>query len=265
MKKTVLFTLLFLLTGLAVTLYLRYPESLKPKAASEAPTGQRIPVEVLEPVPERRPAILQREVPTSADGTRQPLPPLDSADEETGAWASVLFPEDGGDGILTRDHLIQRFVLLVHSLAEHKLPLDKMPVKPVGGPFQVMTDNGRAFIDPQNYNRYAPYIRLLERIPMETAGRAYARLYPLFQQAYDELGVVGGQFHQRLLEGIDHLLSTPEPRQPVPLIQPHVLYRFADPDLENLSAGQKTLLRMGPENAAVVKNKLREFRKVLTR
>jgi hypothetical protein len=38
------------------------------------------------------------------------------------------------------------------------------------------------------------------------------------------------------------------------------MYQFADPKLEDLSAGQKLMLRMGPTNAAIVKNKLRELR-----
>jgi hypothetical protein len=43
-----------------------------------------------------------------------------------------------------------------------------------------------------------------------------------------------------------------------------VLYQFADPELEGLSAGQKIMLRMGAENAAKVKAKLREIRRELS-
>jgi hypothetical protein len=45
----------------------------------------------------------------------------------------------------------------------------------------------------------------------------------------------------------------------VHLVQPSVLYRYADERLEKLSAGQKLLIRMGPANAAVIKAKLREI------
>ena len=50
---------------------------------------------------------------------------------------------------------------------------------------------------------------------------------------------------------------------PVKLVRPKVLYQFADPELEGLSAGQKIMVRMGPENAAKVKAKLREIRREL--
>jgi len=49
----------------------------------------------------------------------------------------------------------------------------------------------------------------------------------------------------------------------VRLIKPEAYYLFADKDLESLSAGQKILIRMGPENAARVKSKLTEIRAAL--
>jgi hypothetical protein len=64
---------------------------------------------------------------------------------------------------------------------------------------------------------------------------------------------------------IDHLLAAPEVPVQTKLVQPKVFYRFADPDLEKRSAGQKILMRIGNENAARLKAKLREVRSELTR
>jgi len=50
---------------------------------------------------------------------------------------------------------------------------------------------------------------------------------------------------------------------PVALTQPGVLYEYADPKIEALSAGQKALIRMGGDNATFVKHKLREIRAAL--
>jgi len=47
------------------------------------------------------------------------------------------------------------------------------------------------------------------------------------------------------------------------LTQPNVIYQFADPKLERLSAGQKIMLRIGSENASKIKAKLRQIRKRL--
>ena len=88
----------------------------------------------------------------------------------------------------------------------------------------------------------------------------YQRLYPLFQQAYEDLGYPGKYFNDRLVEVIDQLLQAPEVPGPIALVQPKVFWEYADKDLESRSAGQKLLIRMGPANARVIKAKLREFR-----
>ncbi|HEB80283.1 MAG TPA: DUF3014 domain-containing protein, partial [Chromatiales bacterium] len=55
------------------------------------------------------------------------------------------------------------------------------------------------------------------------------------------------------------LLAAPEPSGPVRLVRPSVYYKFADPRLEALPAGQKVLIRMGPGNERRVKPWLRAF------
>jgi hypothetical protein len=91
----------------------------------------------------------------------------------------------------------------------------------------------------------------------------YFHYYPLFQQAYEDLGYPDKYFNDRFVQVIDHLLETPSPSGPVRLTQPRVFYEFADPSLEERSAGQKLLIRMGNENATKIKAKLRELRALI--
>jgi hypothetical protein len=95
---------------------------------------------------------------------------------------------------------------------------------------------------------------------MHAVSGVYRHYYPLFQQAYQDLGYPHGYFNDRLVAVIDHLLATPHPTGPLALVRPKVFWEFADPELEVRSAGQKLLLRLGSENAAVVTRKLRELR-----
>ncbi|HQU43635.1 MAG TPA: DUF3014 domain-containing protein, partial [Pirellulales bacterium] len=44
----------------------------------------------------------------------------------------------------------------------------------------------------------------------------------------------GKYFNDRLVSVIDHLLAAPEPAGPVALVQPKIIYKFADPQLESL-------------------------------
>ena len=84
----------------------------------------------------------------------------------------------------------------------------------------------------------------------------YTQWYPRFQEAYRELGYPNGSVNDPLVEAIDTLLATPTSVGPLAVVQPKVLWEFADPRLEALPAGQKIMLRMGPENADRVKAKL---------
>ena len=57
--------------------------------------------------------------------------------------------------------------------------------------------------------------------------------------------------------------SAPVPTGPIKLVQPKILYRFVDPELQKLSAGQKIMIRVGPENANRLKQVLRRLRREL--
>ena len=119
-------------------------------------------------------------------------------------------------------------------------------------------------LNSNNSARYAPYVRVFETLDARTLARRYFDSYPLFQRAYAELGFAGQRFHDRLIEAIDDLLEAPELTGAVKLVRPKVFYQFADPELESLSAGQKIMIRMGPQNAAKVKAKLRDIRRELS-
>jgi hypothetical protein len=120
-------------------------------------------------------------------------------------------------------------------------------------------------IEPSNAGRYLLYVEMLESIDVATFVATYRRNYPLFQEAWRELGYTEGEFDNRLLQVIDELLAAPEAPEPLVLIKPEAFYLFADERLESLSAGQKILLRMGNDHARRVKARLSEFRGALVR
>ncbi|MBT6549201.1 MAG: DUF3014 domain-containing protein, partial [Gammaproteobacteria bacterium] len=50
---------------------------------------------------------------------------------------------------------------------------------------------------------------------------------------------------------------------PFQLVKPSVMYLYADTRLEELANMNKQLIRLGPENSARLKAKLREFKQAL--
>ena len=159
---------------------------------------------------------------------------------------------------------MRNFVVTVDNLPRKKLAEQRRPVKPTPGEAIAVTSGESITLSPENSARYAAVMKLIQNTDTKQLGALYIRFYPLFQQSYEDLGYPGQYFNDRLVEVIDHLLKTPTVRGPIPLKQGRVFYEYADPELEARSAGQKLLLRMGSENAEVIKAKLRELRTVVT-
>jgi hypothetical protein len=155
---------------------------------------------------------------------------------------------------------IRKMVATVDNLSREIVAERVRAVKPTGGAFIVTGKEDNLTIGPKNYARYTPFVRMAEAVNTQKTVEGYVYLYPLFQQAFVELGYPDGYFNDRLVEVIDHLLEAPEPKGPVKLVSPKVLYLYADPELERLSAGQKMMIRVGPENEARLKVKLKEIR-----
>jgi len=162
------------------------------------------------------------------------------------------------------ERIIRRIVATIDNLPRERVPVNVMPVSPASGMFLTEGPEDNKTISPKNAARYAAYVKVAEAVDPQKLVEAYVRLYPLFQQAYEELGYPKKYFNDRLLVAIDNMLAAPDLKNPVRLVQPHVLYNFADPDLEARSGGQKILMRMGSDNEARVKARLRGIRQQIT-
>jgi len=156
--------------------------------------------------------------------------------------------------------LIRHVVATVDALPRRRVPQQVVPTTPVPGRFLVTAAGEGTTIAADNARRYEPYVHLLVSVDPATAASAYRRFYPLFQQAYRDLGYPKGYFNDRLIEAIDDLLQAPQPGAAPRVESPAVMWRYADPDLEALSAGQKILLRLGPAQGKAVRAWLKDFR-----
>lgn len=271
MKKSVWVSLLILAAaGIGAYFYLQ-PLDTSPERTRdpEAPTTARAPAAQGPEHPVPTPQAAETGLPETIAGPQASdaapaLPPLAESDEPVRQAVTVAFTAPGVESLFNFDGLVRRMVVTIDNLPRRKLSLKQLPVESVEGRFRVSGKDDEFVLAPENYARYTPYVRLLESLDLDTFTDLYIHYYPLFQQAYLELGYPSGYFNDRLVEVIDHLLATPEVERPVRLIRPHVLYEFADPELERLSAGQKAMIRMGPENAERVRDKLREVRARLT-
>lgn len=228
-----------------------------PTPAPEAAVAEPVPApgsepQIQHPMPE----------PVTAPGAQpKALPALDASDEAVQQSLAGAFGKQSFAGVSLSEELIRHLVATVDGLPRDHVATQRFPLRPPPGQLVTSGKEEVVVLSPANYARYARYIKLAQSLDTKKLVTVYTQFYPLFQQAYAELGYPNRYFNDRVVEVIDHLLAAPDVPGPVELIRFGPYFEFADPDLEELSAGRKLLVRMGPENAAVIKGKLRELRR----
>ena len=202
------------------------------------------------------------ESPVGPGGELVPLPALDQSDEYLKLALADVLGSQSLVKMLAETDLITRMVATIDNLPRDHVAERIRPIAGLAGPFDVEAsrDNIEFTISPDSYRRYDLLVDMVTNADLNELTEVYGRFYPLFQKAYVELGYPNAYFNDRLVAVIDHLLTTPVVQNPISLVRPHVLYEFANMDLESLSSGQKLLLRMGNEHATRIKATLRELR-----
>lgn len=227
--------------------------------------------ETPEPVPTTEPVV---QTMTPPETEEEPLPTLVESDPVVLESLGGLLGEPAVTEYVVSDNVISRVVATIDMLGGRQVSSVVQAVQGPEGGFEVTVNDApdptirnevgdeipQFIIDPSNYARYTPYVEALEAVDTAELIAEYRSLYPLFQEAYQQMGYADRDFDARLAQIIDELLATPEVDGPVNLVKPEAVFLYADPRLESLSAGQKILIRMGSENANRVKSKLADIK-----
>lgn len=268
--RTTIIIVAVVLLAVAAGLYVwnarRTPEPAAPPApppAAEAPPATAASPAIRHPVEDIAPA----EEPTA------------EAAQSGDQLRSMLIDWLGRDSVqqfLQLDDFVRHVVVTVDNLGRPHAAPRLWPVNPMTGRYGVEARGELLYPTADNAKRYAGFVAFVENIDARRAAALYARNYGLFQKQYEELGYPGRYFNDRLVEVIDLMIATPIPAQTPPLkltevkgpiasTHPWLRYEFADPALEALPAGQKMMLRVGPDNQKRLRARLVEFRAALTR
>lgn len=234
--------------------------------------GRQVPVPSAPPPPpavaSTAPAPIQHPIAQAGSGpasaSTAPLPALDASDASVAAALAALAGDSDLSSLLLRQQVIARIVATIDALPRRSLGTLMLPAHTPKGAFVTDEVDGGTVIGAGNAARYAPYMKVVEATDPQALVAWYVHAYPLFQQAYKELGYPKGYFNDRLIVVIDDLLAAPEPASPPAVMHPKAFYVYADPALESLSAGQRLMLRVGAANEAKIKAKLRAIRAELT-
>ena len=193
------------------------------------------------------------------------LPPIAESDEYLRLELSDLIVDELFS-ILTKSNLVEKVAATIDNLPRAYLAERMRPISIESEKFIVEAQGtlDGFILSEKNYERYDTLIDNLEEIDKSLLAEIYLRFYPLFQEAYQDLGYPDVYFNDRLIDVIDHLLDTPEVNDPIILHTPNNLYEYVHPEIESLSSGQKLLIRMGKRNTNRIKQFLIEFRALIS-
>lgn len=222
------------------------------------------PVAATSDAPPATPQIRYPLQPAEGDAPPKPLPTLAESDPAMRDAAAELIGKDTLERLFNVNGIARRVVVTIDNLPRKKLAQRYTLAKPVPGQFTTTNKGDSIYIDIANYKRYTPYVALVDAVDTKKLINVYTYFYPLLQEEYQNLGYRNRYLNDRLVEVIDDMVAAPDIKTRIQLVRPKVLYEYADPNLEALSAGQKIMLRMGSENAARVRTKLLEIRQALT-
>ena len=165
---------------------------------------------------------------------------------------------------LVNEDLIRRFVTSVDNIAAGVSPRAQLEfLRPAEG-FEVDVKGGGVIVvEDSSYRRYNLPAQVFASLDTGGTVALYRELKPFFDEAYAEIGPSGRSFDGRLDAAFDQLLAVPVLERPARVNQLVVTYAWADEELESLSAAQRHLLRMGPDNVSLIQGKLGELRAAL--
>ena len=245
------------------------------KAPAEKEEAERLAAAEAEKKAAEEEAARKAEVEAQKKAAAEQLAAADQAGAQAGKRRVQVAPADVGEAAVNKElarnwplaqlrkyfnlqEQARRLVITVDNLPREHVPSQLRITRGVPELLRVQKDGETITLDPSNYERYDRIISYVEKMDARKIGRLYAKFYPLLQRTYEETGFPEERFHDRVLAALDDMMDAPRPTGPIRLVQPKVLYRFEDDHLESLSAGQKIMIRVGPDNAA-------RLRKVLAR
>ncbi len=157
------------------------------------------------------------------------------------------------------------FVKATEQLANGNRPLAVATLEflPKPTPFRAnKAEDGSYIIAQETEQRFAPVIQAICSVPAEKAAELIKQLEPDFDAIiHDKLGYPPDTTFKKLyLESLTTILTTPVPEKPLQLVKlTDTLYKYAIPDLEELSEAQKFILRLGIANQTMLANYAKEL------
>ena len=188
-----------------------------------------------------------------------PLPMLEESDDPVRDALGDIPMGTIGQQYLIPSNIIERSASLIYLTSKGDVPYKLLPVARPAKPFSISDDGTQVVADASGFARYDSLAQWLESLDLSTILSSLQPFLPLFREAWSYYGEPPEDFDFAVVIALDLIASTPSvDMTEARLIKKEAVWIYEDPLIEGLAPIQKQVLRMGPENAAVVKAKADE-------
>jgi len=258
-----------ILTVIAIAIVFRYTGNI-PVEVQETPPLIISPVTEGVAIAEVPDVIIVEEVPAEIIEeevvVENLLPPLNESDD----WLKIKLAEitlrKNLLSLVIDEDMIRRFVVFTDNFSQGDIAYDHSPfVLPKAKFIPYLKNKGKPNTWQWNERatkRFSLYVDLLRSMDSDSLVQWYMEIKPLIDEAYNELGYED-DFTNTLQDAITRVLDMELPKSSMNLIRPSVMYKFSDPQIEDLPQADKLLLRLGKDNLLIVKSVLLELHEKL--
>ncbi|RLA26091.1 MAG: DUF3014 domain-containing protein [Gammaproteobacteria bacterium] len=162
---------------------------------------------------------------------------------------------------LFKQQVIRKSVFSINDISQGmRPPVKRLRELSFTQPFSVHQVGDKMYMSQASYRRYDQLAQAVNAIDKQMAVALYQKYLPLLQQVFQQLSYPENyQVLDIIKSATAKILEAPVITGKIEVIRPSVRYKFANPKLEKLTAVDKQMLRMGPENTRLIQDKLREL------
>jgi hypothetical protein len=256
----VIVVLLLVIAGGVVLLTGIWPPKGEPAPTATAPPPEPPPspnmTAIEEPAPEP-----SEPPPPVPEPVEDPLPRLEESDDAVRDAVGDIPLGTAGQQYLIPGNIIERSASLIYLMAQGEVPYKLLPVSRPKAAFPIRDDGTQVVTDPAGFERYDALTQWLQSLDLESLLSSLEWFIPLFREAWSYYGEDPAAFDMAVVITLDLVIATPEiDLREARLIRKEAVWIFEDPAIEGLAPIQKQVLRMGPENAKILKAKAAEAR-----
>ena len=256
----VIVVLLLVIAGGVVLLTGIWPPKGEPAPTATAPPPEPPPSPIMtlieEPAPEP-----SEPPPPPPEPVEDPLPRLEESDDAVRDAVGDIPLGTAGQQYLIPGNIIERSASLIYLMAQGEVPYKLLPVSRPKAAFPIRDDGTQVVTDPAGFERYDALTQWLQSLDLESLLSSLEWFIPLFREAWSYYGEDPAAFDMAVVITLDLVIATPEiDLREARLTRKEAVWIFEDPAIEGLAPIQKQVLRMGPENAKILKAKAAEAR-----